>query len=282
MSQRHNHVCAEMSGSLGFASSLWYSVWRYWDAGIYVLGSSDGRHKPVHIPRICRVSQITPSVANRTCSTVILGEWPQLHWGDPAIMVHRLCMSVTWGMDTSCPCIPLGVTLSIWTLVWMVVWVAVWPGVGEPGMRGWAGWYSSSAWLTWESRGSHSAGTGSFRTEGPAGLLHHLWPLWPQHAGWSWVSHEVIDAEHAGLTWSKPRRWWGRIVGGWQLLPVGWTDCHVGVDWVGICGRSGNLDRGENWSLMHVWGIGAQVTALEPLPPPQEAAAFEHVLCIWV
>lgn len=33
---------------------------------------------------------------------------------------------------------------------------------------------------------------------------------------------------------------------------------------------------------MDIRGVRAQVTALEPLPAPQEAAALEHVLCVRV
>lgn len=186
-----------------------------WEARCYILSISDSRHKPVYIPRICRVSQITPCVADGTCSAVILGERTQLHRGHPAVMVHRLCRPV--GMEASRRCIPLGVALSIWTLVCMVVWVHVWPGVGEPGMCSRAGWQRSPAWLALENWGSQAAGTGSVRgplwTKGPAGLLHPLWPLTSKHTAWSWVSHEVIDAEHAVLTWSERRRWWGGVVG---------------------------------------------------------------------
>lgn len=64
------------------------------DAQLEILSGSDGRHKPVHIPWVCGVSQVAPGVADRTRSTAILGERAQRHWGDPAVMVHGLCRPV--------------------------------------------------------------------------------------------------------------------------------------------------------------------------------------------
>lgn len=156
-----SHLRSERSRSLAAAqvsNVLW--TWR-WDARVYILRSSDSRHKPVHIPRVRWVSQITPSVGDRTCGTVILGERAQLHWGDPAVMVHGLHWPVGWGMEAPRRCIPLSVALSIRALVCMVVRVAVWPGVGEPGMRSGARRYRPSTGLALESWGSQAAGTGS-------------------------------------------------------------------------------------------------------------------------
>lgn len=64
-------------------------------SSLHILSTSDSRHKPVHIPWVCGVSQVTPSVGDGTCSTVILGERAQLHWGDPAVVVQGLCRPVS-------------------------------------------------------------------------------------------------------------------------------------------------------------------------------------------
>lgn len=72
-SKCHNQRKPIIPGSLGAVSGL-CSVNMVVRCSGLDLSSSDGRHKPVHIPWVCGVSQVTPSVADRTCSTAILGE----------------------------------------------------------------------------------------------------------------------------------------------------------------------------------------------------------------
>lgn len=137
-------------------------------------------------------------------------------------------------MEASRRRVPLGLALPVRALVRMLVRVAVWPGVVEPRMRGRARRHGASARLAVESRGCQAAGAGPVRgplgTEAAAGLLHRLRHLTSQHAPWSLVSYEVIDAEHAGLTRSKPGRRGRRVICRGQLLPVGRADRHVVVD----------------------------------------------------
>ncbi|TNN89452.1 hypothetical protein EYF80_000055 [Liparis tanakae] len=140
--------------------------------------------------------------------------------------------------------IPLSVALCVRALVCVVVRVAGRPGVGEPGMRSGAGRYGPSAGLALESRGSQAAGTGSvgepLGAEVAPGLLHDLRPLTSQHAGWSLVSDEVVDAEHAVLSRSEPG-WRGRRAGLTVMLLYTelvyaadlaiWTGENTGVSW---------------------------------------------------
>lgn len=112
-------------------------------------------------------------------------------------------------MEASCHPVPLGLALCIRALVCVVVLVDILPGVREAGMRSGAGSYSPSTWLALESWGTQAARSGfiwmALWTEAPVGLLHHLWPLTPHHAGWSRVPYEVIDAEHPGLARTESR-----------------------------------------------------------------------------
>lgn len=119
-------------------------------------------------------------------------------------------------------------------------------------------------------------------TEAPAALLHRLRPLTSHHAGGGRIPDDVVDAEHSSLPGTEPRRRRRRVIRRGQLLPVGWPDRHVGVDRVGVRGRPGDLDGGENRGLVDVRGVGAEVAALEALPAPQETATLEHVLRVGV
>lgn len=255
--------------------SGWSLMFRRLDTLLY------RRHKPVHVSWVRGMSEIPAGVSNRSGSAVVLGKGAQVHRRDSAIMVH-----VVSGVEASCGCVGLaGVALSVWALQ-AVVQVTGWTWVAEAWMCGGAAGHWPRTWLTLKSSCPQAARTGTIwypiRTEAATRLLHDLWPLTRQHTGRTGMSYEVIDAEHAGLSRSKAWGWWGGVVGRWQLLAIGRADCHVWVDGVRVCCCSCNLNWREDRTLVDIGVVGAQVTALKPLPAPEEAAALKHVLSVGV